>query len=475
MNHYWGLPKIGRNALIWAVTVLTLSSSSLLAEQIKLQPIKDTTIYEDVEGALSNGSGDYFFTGVNGANGGNAIMRALIAFDLSSIPANAVIENVTLQMQQGTPRNDTTQREVSLHRAQSEWGEASSNAEDGEAGGAPAADGDATWLHRFFSNTLWTNPGGDFDNSASASTPVGPNDYYQWSSEQMVADVQAWVDDPSSNFGWLLKGQESLNGAINTAKRFTSREAIAVNTRPELTVDYSEKIGPDIVFPQFVSGDGNSSRWIIRNNSDTILTGRISFVDPNGEETQVPIDGSFTDRVSFSLEPWASLDVSSDSDGRFKAGAAEVYIESGSASDMEAAEIFFVLGNYVSVTGARPDTEWQAYVSRNDSENAGIAIQNPDRTSAAVMQMTLLNSSGAVVATDELTLQPGQRISQFLGESNLFQDYFEQNPGDFAGTLNLEVTAGEDVALVGLIQKLPSGELIAIEATNNPFVSPPQQ
>jgi len=43
------------------------------------------------------------------------------------------------------------------------------------------------------------------------------------------------------------------------------------------------------------------------------------------------------------------------------------------------------------------------------------------------------------------------------------------------GTVNLEVTAGEDVALVGLIQKLPSGELIAIEATNNPFISPPQQ
>jgi hypothetical protein len=79
------------------------------------------------------------------------------------------------------------------------------------------------------------------------------------------------------------------------------------------------------------------------------------------------------------------------------------------------------------------------------------------------------------VATDEITLQPGQRISQYLGESYLLQEYFEQNPGDFTGTLNVEVTAGEDVALVGLIQKLPSGKLIAVEATNNPFISPPQQ
>jgi len=61
-------------------------------------------------------------------------------------------------------------------------------------------------------------------------------------------------------------------------------------------------------------------------------------------------------------------------------------------------------------------------VSRDASENAGIAIQNPDRTSAAVMKMTLLDSSGVEVATDEQTLQPGQRISQFLGESFLFQE-----------------------------------------------------
>ena len=236
-----------------------------------------------------------------------------------------------------------------------------------------------------------------------------------------------------------------------------------------------EMNGPDIVFPQFVSGDGNSTRWILRNNSDTPLTGHIAFVDPQGESIQVSIDGGFTDRVVFSIEPWGSLDVSSDNTGFFKAGAAQVFVESGSASDMEGAEIFFVLGNYVSVTGARPETKWQAYVSRNASENSGIALQNPDRASAAVMKLTLLNSLGVEVATDEITLQPGQRISQYLGESYLLQEYFEQNPGDFTGTLNVEVTAGEDVALVGLIQKLPSGKLIAVEATNNPFISPPQQ
>ena len=404
-------------------------------------------------------------------------MRALVAFDLSSIPAGATIESVTLQMRQSTPRPDVTQREVSLHRVLKDWGEGASDADGGSgagsggADGAPAAEGDATWLHTFFSGTLWANPGGDFDDSPSGSRPVGPDGYYQWASEQMVADVQAWVEDPDSNFGWLIRGQESLDGASNTAKRFTSRDATAVNTRPELTVVFSQTPRPEFVFPQFVSGDGNSTRWILRNNSDTASTGHIAFVDGNGDSIQVSVGGGFTDRLVFSLDPWGSLDVSTDSTGSLKAGAAEVFVGSGSGPDLEAAQIFLVLGKYVSVTGARPEKHWQAYVSRNPSENSGIAVQNPDRNSAAVLKLTLLSPSGEEASTDELTLQPGQRIAQFLGESLLFQDYFEQNPDDFAGTLNVEVTSGEDVALVGLIQKTQGGDLIAVEATNNPFVS----
>jgi hypothetical protein len=463
--------------LLVLLAIALFSTPNTLAEQVTLQPVKDTTIYEDAEGSLSNGSGDYLFAGVNGITGGNRILRSVIAFDLSSIPAGARIENVTLQMLQETPRNDTTQREVSLHRVMSAWGEGASDADEGTgagsggADGAPAAEGDATWLHTFFSDTFWTSPGGDFDDTASASRPVGANNYYQWTSEQMAADLQGWLDDPSSNFGWLVKGQESLNGATTTAKRFSSRESTGENIRPQLYVDYSVVPRPEFVFPQFISGDGNSTRWIFLNNSESTATGHVAFVDASGDSIQVSFDGAFTDRLLFSIDPWGSLDVSTDSTGPLKAGAAEVYVDSGSASDLEAAEVFLVLGNYVSVTGARPEKHWQAYVSRNPVENSGIAVQNPDRTSAAVLKLTLLNSSGEEVATDELTLQPGQRIAEFLGEALLFQSYFEENPDDFAGTLNVEVTAGEDVALVGLIQKTQGGALISVTANNNPYVA----
>jgi len=457
--------------------VLGLFSCSVFAEQVVLEPVKDNTIYEDEQGSLSNGSGDHLFVGINGSNGGNRVMRTLLAFDLSSIPAGSTIESASLLMRQSNPRtNQTTARTVSLHRLLKDFGEGASDAEDGEAGGAAPAQGDATWLHSFFSSELWSNPGGDFVENASVATTVRGPGFYVWSdSAGMVADVQAWVDNSSSNFGWLAKGAES--GSSQTAKRFDSRHATAVSSRPNLTVEFTpadQVERPELVFPQYVAGGGDSTRVILRNNSTTPSIGSISFVDPNGDPAQVSIGGVQTDTVPFSLEAWGSLDISTDTTGGLTAGAVEVYVETGSASDLEGTEVFFHLGRYVSVTGARPAKKWQAYVSRNSGEGSGLAVQNPDRVRTATLKMTLLDSSGVEVASENVTLEPGQRIAEFVGEAQFFKDYFEQNPEDFEGTLNVEVTDGEDAALIGLIQKKPGGDLIAIEATNNPFIGDSQ-
>ena len=85
------------------------------------------------------------------------------------------------------------------------------------------------------------------------------------------------------------------------------------------------------------------------------------------------------------------------------------------------------------------------------------------------------DSTGGAVDTENVVLEPGQRIAEFLGEAQFFKNYFEQNPGDFAGTLNVEVIEGSDAALIGLIQKKPGGDLIAVKATNNPFPGNSQQ
>ncbi|MGH7613747.1 MAG: hypothetical protein ACREMW_06870 [Gemmatimonadales bacterium] len=55
------------------------------------------------------------------------------------------------------------------------------------------------------------------------------------STAQLVADVQGWLADPASNFGWILIGDES---ATATAKQFDSRES-AASIRPELRVFFT--------------------------------------------------------------------------------------------------------------------------------------------------------------------------------------------------------------------------------------------
>jgi hypothetical protein len=102
----------------------------------------------------------------------------------------------------------------------------------GEGDGAPATPNDATWRHRFFDTVFWTTQGGDFSATVSASQSVGGVGQYTWSSPQMIADVQSWVNNPASNFGWLVLGDEST---IATAKRFDTRESASP---PVLTIQY---------------------------------------------------------------------------------------------------------------------------------------------------------------------------------------------------------------------------------------------
>ena len=58
--------------------------------------------------------------------------------------------------------------------------------------------------------------------TVSASQSVGDIGDYTWSSAQMIADVQSWLDNPAINFGWLVLGDESTS---TTTKRFDTRES----------------------------------------------------------------------------------------------------------------------------------------------------------------------------------------------------------------------------------------------------------
>lgn len=196
-------------------------------------PSKDNTLYEDLDGALSNGAGQYFFVG-NTNQTANATRRGLIKFDLVGIPPFVSVVSATLYLTMS--QTVAGPQPVRLHRALADWGEGDSKAGGMEGAGGSAAVGDATWIHSFYTTTLWATPGGDFVITATATTTVGAVGGYRWTSPSVVSDVESWLNSPATNYGWLLTGNE---GSPMTAKRFNTKEHPSPSARPLLVVTYT--------------------------------------------------------------------------------------------------------------------------------------------------------------------------------------------------------------------------------------------
>ena len=217
------------------LTIL-LSAAPAFADVVALAPSKDNTLIESATGALSNGLGGGFNAGRTNQPVGSSIRRGVIAFNLGSIPPGSTITSARLDLHVAMVPNSTP-RSFGLHRLSADWGEGTSDAGIPGSAGAPSTTGDATWIHRFFSSTFWTTPGGDFSPIVSATQSVNSVGFFSWgSTAAMVSDVQSWLDTPAGNFGWLLQGDETVG---STAARFDSRENMTPSLGPVLLVEYT--------------------------------------------------------------------------------------------------------------------------------------------------------------------------------------------------------------------------------------------
>jgi hypothetical protein len=204
------------------------------ADTLTIVASRDNTIYSE-SGELSNGAGSFLFAGAQQRQ--TSVRAALIRFDLlaAGVPTNARITSAQLRLT--LSRANSLDQPMPLHRMLANWGEGASNAGSPGGLGAPAQTGDATWTHAFWPNTLWPESG-LFDFTASSSTLVGfTNGNYTWpSTATLIADVQSWVNQPATNFGWILLGNEEEDGS---AKRFNSREHPTASTRPTLIIEFA--------------------------------------------------------------------------------------------------------------------------------------------------------------------------------------------------------------------------------------------
>jgi hypothetical protein len=270
----------------------------IFAATVALNPIADAYIRQfdpDRTLGIDYGSEPSLVSGALGSRAQSEVRRTLLRFDLSAIPAGAAVSSATLKMTVVMVPLSPVNSTFDIRRVLQSWSE-----------------GGVSWNSRSGAGTPWQVPGaiGSADSSSTPSSfvAVGAANFTTYTFPSMsglVADVQGWVDNPSSNFGWLLISENEVSP--ETARRFGAREDpthMAV-----LTINYSlPSLGVTILPPsQTVPAGGTATftanatgtppfsyQWAFAGNPVTGATSS-SLVLTNVQTSQ---NGSYTVTVS---------------------------------------------------------------------------------------------------------------------------------------------------------------------------------
>ena len=144
------------------------------------------------------------------------LQRALLQFDLSSIPSNAIVNNATLKMQStqiGGMLN------INVYEMLQSWVEGTGNGTAGSANWNQSAPA-----------TNWTTAGGTYNPVAVATLNTNSTGQHTWS---VTSLVQAWVAGSQVNNGLMVA---SPDGGGNRTVTYDSSEG---TTAPVLVIDYT--------------------------------------------------------------------------------------------------------------------------------------------------------------------------------------------------------------------------------------------
>jgi hypothetical protein len=225
-------------ALLFCCTLAILTASGAYGDSLVLIQgvggyvgFEDTSLFSENEN--SGGGSDGVFAGTNGQLD---TRRALIRADFSVIPQGSTITDVSLQMTVMMSGDNFGNVDFTLHKVFRDWGEGDVIGLSEGGFGAMAAPGDATWLSNAHGASSWTDAGGDFAPNVSATAAAGlAGTTATWGGPNLVADVQGWIEDPSSNHGWLILS--TIEGEFKRVKKFYSSEAL--QDRPVLTIQFT--------------------------------------------------------------------------------------------------------------------------------------------------------------------------------------------------------------------------------------------
>jgi RHS repeat-associated protein len=152
----------------------------------------------------------------------NAVGRALLKFDLTTIPGNATVTSATLSLWQ-VGHYSSTDRSLKVYRLNQAWGEATS-----------------TW-NTHNGATVWQTAGASGGNDAEDAA-IGSRLFLtgaiEGNGEKQFAlnpaKVQEWVSGAFANNGLIVKAEVELNDMI----LFASSDYSIASQRPRLVINY---------------------------------------------------------------------------------------------------------------------------------------------------------------------------------------------------------------------------------------------
>jgi hypothetical protein len=379
---------------------------------------KDNNIFAD-NTSNSNAKGPNF---VAGSNGSGFARRALLAFDIASnIPAGATITAASLDLNMVHTSGSAGPQNFDLHSLLENWGEATSLDAGNPGNGVPATPGDATWNNSFDPGTLWTTPGGTYAGSVSASTIVDAIGSYTWTSAGMVSDVQNWLDNAVSDYGWILIGNEA---SPLTAKRFDSRENLVPANQPALTITYS--VSPVLGTSNVLTGLGAGTYTVVV----TDFNGCTSSCDVTiNEPTLVVATCSVLNHVTCNGGSDGAVSVVGSG------GTGAIAVSGPPTSGLSAGSYTYTL------TDANGCTTTCTLVI---TEPAAIVIGSFNPTSGPIGTSVIISGSGFTGATDV----------QFNGVSAA---YTVDNDAQITATVPPTATTGPITVIVGSCQTISAG------------------
>ena len=140
-----------------------------------------------------------------------AALRPIFYFDVSEIPAGALIQSANFSVYR--PGGNTTTQTVNLHALSQSF-----------------IENQTTWFERS-TGVNWTTAGGQFGGVVTSTSVINSKIRFNWG---ITSLAQTWVNTPASNFGLLLKTGETLN----KFHQFNTKEIGTLANRPQLTITY---------------------------------------------------------------------------------------------------------------------------------------------------------------------------------------------------------------------------------------------